>query len=51
MTVQDSGIRDNYSRGRVGDFLRKKIWAGSKLSIVSAYFTICAYEARKLNSI
>jgi hypothetical protein len=43
----DSGIRDNYKRGSVGDFLREKITSGSVLSIVSAYFTIYAYEAMK----
>ncbi len=45
--IQDSGIRDNYSRGSVGDFLCEKIQEGSELSIVSAYFTIYAYEALK----
>ena len=30
---------------RVGDFLRERIEAGADLSIVSAYFTIYAYEA------
>lgn len=45
--LQDSGIRDNHSRGSVGDFLREKIKTGSELSIVSAYFTIYAYEALK----
>jgi len=40
-----SGILDNHRRGRVGDFLRDKIRQGSDLSIVSAYFTIFAYEA------
>ncbi|MFM8331398.1 MAG: helicase-related protein [Candidatus Methylumidiphilus sp.] len=39
------GIRDNYGRGRVADFLEEKIAKGSTLSIVSAYFTIYAYEA------
>lgn len=39
------GIRDNHSRGKVADFLIEKIDAGSQLSIVSAYFTIYAYEA------
>ncbi|MDZ4159440.1 MAG: phospholipase D-like domain-containing protein, partial [Anaerolineaceae bacterium] len=43
----ESGIRDNYHRGSVGDFLREKIVEGSVLSIVSAYFTIYAYEALK----
>ena len=42
-----SGIRDNYRRGAVGEFLRAKIQGGSKLSVVSAYFTIYAYEALK----
>lgn len=41
----NSGIRDNHSRGRVADFLTDKIAAGSRLSVVSAYFTIYAYEA------
>lgn len=45
--VSASGIRDNYQRGSVGDFLREKIQNGSKLSIVSAYFTIYAFEALK----
>lgn len=39
------GIRDNHSRGNVTDFLTKKITAHSRLSVVSAYFTIYAYEA------
>jgi len=42
-----SGIRDNRAHGSVGDFLREKIRNGSRLSIVSAYFTIYAYEALK----
>jgi hypothetical protein len=42
-----SGIRDNYRRGTVGDFLKDKIQAGGSLSIVSAYFTIYAFEALK----
>ena len=40
-----SGIRDNYSRGSVGDFLREKIRDGSSMSVVSAYFTIYAFDA------
>ena len=39
------GIRDNHKRGRVADFLIEKATPGSVLSIVSAYFTIYAYEA------
>lgn len=45
--IQESGNRDNYQRGNIGDFLREKIQQDSKLSIVSAYFTIYAYEALK----
>ena len=39
-----NAIIDNRQR-RVGDFLREQIIEGSDLSIVSAYFTIYAYEA------
>ena len=42
-----SGIKDNYTRGSVGDFLKAKIQDGSRLSIASAYFTIYAYDALK----
>ncbi len=42
-----SGLRDNYSRGNVADFLRNKVQDGSRLSVVSAYFTIYAYDALK----
>jgi len=45
LPLRTSGIRDNLSRGSVGDFLREKIQDGSTLSIVSAYFTIYAYAA------
>lgn len=34
----ESSIKDNRSRGSVGDFLREKIKEDSKLAIVSAYF-------------
>jgi hypothetical protein len=47
VTTTTSGLRDNYSRGKVGEFLRQKIQLGSTLSIVSAYFTIYAFEALK----
>lgn len=48
-----SSIRDNYSRGKVAEFLADKIAPGSNLSVVSAYFTIYAYEAlsKKLDQI
>jgi PLD-like domain/SNF2-related domain len=39
------GIKDNRSRGKVADFLRAKITSNSHLSVVSAYFTIYAYDA------
>ena len=39
-----SGIRDNHSRGKVADFLADRITSGSRLSVVSAYFTIYAYD-------
>jgi len=45
--TSNSGIRDNHRRGMVADFLKAKIRAGSRLSVVSAYFTIYAYEALK----
>jgi len=44
-----SGIRDNHQRGKVADFLADRISAGSQLSVVSAYFTIYAYEALSQN--
>jgi hypothetical protein len=48
-----SGLRDNHTRGSVADFLKAKIQTESKLSVVSAYFTIYAYDALKdyLNTI
>ena len=42
-----SGLRDNHTRGSGADFLRVKIHLGSNLSVVSAYFTIYAYDALK----
>ncbi len=39
-----SGIRDNLLRETVHDFLEQEIKNGSELSVVSAYFTIYAYE-------
>ncbi len=48
-----SSIIDNRKRGTVGNFLKDKIQPDSKLSFVSAYFTIYAYQNLKehLNSI
>ncbi len=46
-SASDSAIRDNHKRGTVADFLRGKLRPGSHVSVVSAYFTIYAYEALK----
>ena len=48
-----SGIRDNLRRGTVYEFLEQEVKNGSVLSIVSAYFTINAFEVlqRPLNQI
>jgi SNF2 family DNA or RNA helicase len=43
--LNNSGIRDNHRRGAVADFLKANIHSGSQLSVVSAYFTIYAYDA------
>jgi len=42
-----SAIKDNRTRGKVGDFLKDSLKDGSTLSFVSAYFTIYAYEKLK----
>ena len=42
-----SGIRDNRERGTVGEFLESQIENGSSLSVVSAYFTIYAFDKLK----
>lgn len=44
---------DNKQNGKVGDELKENIEKGSKLSVVSAYFTIYAYKElkRELNKI
>jgi len=47
MSINSSGLRDNYRRGTIADFLIEKIQCGSRLSGVSAYFTIYAYDALK----
>jgi len=40
-----SGIRDNHTRGKVADYLRDHALPGCQMSVVSAYFTVYAYEA------
>lgn len=51
--ILNSSIRDNKNRGSVGDFLKTNITKNSNLAIVSAYFTIYAFEkiSNELNSI
>ncbi len=48
-SANNSGLRDNHTRGTVSDFLTGKIRDGSRLSVISAYFTIYAYDALKEN--
>jgi SNF2 family DNA or RNA helicase len=45
--TSNSGIRDNHTRGAVADFLKEKIRDGTRLSVVSAYFTIYAFDELK----
>ena len=40
-----SSIRDNHNRGNVASFLQDKLTHNAVVSIVSAYFTIYAYDA------
>ena len=40
-------ILDNKTQGKVIDKLKDNIKTGTKLSIISAYFTIYAYEELK----
>ncbi len=43
-----SSLKDNRpKRGSVGEFLRAQIVPETKLSFVSAYFTVSAYDALK----
>lgn len=44
MNLRESGIRDNHRQGSVAEFLTESISDGTSLSIVSAYFTIYAFE-------
>ncbi|MDR3048380.1 MAG: phospholipase D-like domain-containing protein [Elusimicrobiota bacterium] len=47
--MEHSLIKDNHSYGTVGGFLKEAIKKESKVSIVSAYFTIYAYYGLKNN--
>lgn len=51
--ILNSSIRDNKNRGSVGNFLKENIKINSDLSIVSAYFTIYAFDklSKELHSI
>lgn len=49
MNKNQFGIRDNHTRGNVCDFLSEKLSENSLLSVVSAYFTIYAYDALSKN--
>lgn len=40
-----SGIRDNANRGSAGGFLKDRLTDGSELRVVSAYFSIYAYDS------
>ena len=44
-TTHTSGIRDNYLHGKAGEFVREAITPEAKLSFVSAYFTVHAFDA------
>jgi len=43
-TTHLSSIKDNRSHGKVGEFLKEVMAEGCKVSIVSAYFTVNAYQ-------
>ncbi len=45
--MQQPKILDNKQQGRVIDKLRQGIQPGAKLSVISAFFTIYAYEELK----
>ncbi len=45
--MQPPKILDNKQQGRVIDELREALQPGAKLAVISAYFTIYAYEALK----
>lgn len=42
--IATSGIRDNHARGTVADFLRAHLRPDAALDLVTAYFTVFAYE-------
>lgn len=42
--ASNSGIKDNHSRGSVGDFLRQHLKPGADLDLVTAYFAVFAFD-------
>lgn len=44
-----SGIRDNHTRGSVADFLRQQLAPGADLDLVTAYFTVFAYDKLRVH--
>ena len=47
MMSHEGFIRDNHEYGTVGEYLQQQIQPNSQLSIVSAFFTIYAYQQLK----
>jgi len=47
MQTSHSGIRDNHFCGTVAEYLIPRLTPGANLAVVSAYFTIYAYDALK----
>ncbi len=47
VSVAFSSIKDNHKRGSVGQYLIENIKPQANLSVVSAYFTIYAYNQLK----
>lgn len=43
----NTSIIDNHEHGNVGEFIRKKNKHNAKLSVVSSFFTIYAYDAMR----
>ncbi len=43
-STSSSGIRDNHGRGTVGEFLVSQLRPGADLDLVTAYFTVFAYD-------
>ncbi|GHU92175.1 hypothetical protein FACS189479_00270 [Spirochaetia bacterium] len=46
--MDKSSIRDNHNHGFVGEFLQESIAENADISVVSAYFTIHAWDRLKM---